>query len=63
MSVIFAGAETPLPCSRIKSEARTTLGRLLLAENRDADALREYGELLDVLDRALSFPPTDEAFA
>lgn len=43
-------------------EARTTLGRLLLAENRNDDALKEYGELLDVLDRALSFPPSNEAF-
>jgi len=43
-------------------EARTTLGRLLLAEEWDADALKEYGELLDVLDRDLSFPPSIEAF-
>ncbi|MBT37458.1 MAG: hypothetical protein CL938_02790 [Deltaproteobacteria bacterium] len=42
-------------------EARTILGRLLLAENRDADALKEYGELLDVLDRELLFPVAVEA--
>jgi len=32
-------------------EARSTLGRLLLSEHRDPDATREYGELLDVLER------------
>ena len=42
--------------------ARTTLGRLLLAENRDSAALKEYGELLDILDRDLEFPVGVEAF-
>jgi lipopolysaccharide biosynthesis regulator YciM len=32
-------------------EARSTLGRLLLSEHRDADATKEYGELLQVLER------------
>jgi lipopolysaccharide biosynthesis regulator YciM len=32
-------------------EARGALGRLLLSEHRDAEATKEYGELLDVLDR------------
>ena len=32
-------------------EARSTLGRLLLSEHRDPDATKEYGELLDVLER------------
>ncbi len=32
-------------------EARSTLGRLLLSERRDAEAVKEYGELLDVLER------------
>jgi len=32
-------------------EARSTLGRLLLSEHRDADAVKEYGELLATLDR------------
>ena len=27
------------------------LGRMLLSEQRDSDATREYGELLDVLER------------
>lgn len=31
--------------------ARGTLGRILLAERRDAEATKEYAELLDVLDR------------
>ncbi len=32
-------------------EARSTLGRLLLSAHRDADAAKEYGELLQVLER------------
>lgn len=44
------------------AEARTTLGRLLLAEKWDVDALKEYGELLDVLERDLSFPLSIGAF-
>jgi len=32
-------------------EARGVLGRLLLSERRDLDATKEYGELLEVLDR------------
>jgi len=32
-------------------EARSRLGRLLLSEHRDPDATKEYGELLDVLER------------
>ena len=31
-------------------EARSALGRLLLAEQRNPDALKEYGQLLDVLE-------------
>jgi lipopolysaccharide biosynthesis regulator YciM len=32
-------------------EARGVLGRLLLSERRDLEATKEYGELLEVLDR------------
>jgi lipopolysaccharide biosynthesis regulator YciM len=32
-------------------EARGALGRLLLSEHRDLEAAKEYGELLEVLDR------------
>jgi lipopolysaccharide biosynthesis regulator YciM len=32
-------------------EARATLGRILLSDHRDADAVKEYAELLDVLER------------
>ena len=35
-------------------DARAVLGRLLLAEHRDAEATKEYAELLDVLERARS---------
>jgi len=42
-----------------QGEARSTLGRLLLSEHRDVEAIKEYGELLDVLDRRA---PTPEAF-
>ena len=32
-------------------EVRATLGRLLLSEHRDLEATKEFGELLEVLDR------------
>lgn len=41
--------------------ARVSLGRLLLAEGRDTEALKEYAELLDVLDRR-ALTPAREAF-
>jgi lipopolysaccharide biosynthesis regulator YciM len=40
-------------------EARSTLGRLLLSEHRDAEAIKEYGELLDALERRA---PVEGAF-
>jgi lipopolysaccharide biosynthesis regulator YciM len=41
---VIAGASDDL-------EARATLGRVLLAERRDGEAVKEYAELLDVLER------------
>jgi hypothetical protein len=32
-------------------EARGTLGRVLLADHRDPEAVKEYAELLEVLER------------
>lgn len=41
-------------------ETRTTLGRILLAENRDGEAPKAYAELLDVLERG-RFPRRPES--
>jgi len=41
------------------SEARSTLGRLLLSEHRDGEAIEQFGELLDVIERGA---PTEGAF-
>ena len=38
-------------------EVRGTLGRILIAEHRDPEAVKEYAELLDVLERRAAAPP------
>ena len=57
---LAARGETDAAVSELRSvldgdasnlEARIALGRLLLAEHRDTDASKEFGELLEVLER------------
>ncbi len=40
-------------------EARSTLGRVLIAAHRDPEAIKEYGELIELLDRRASLLPSE----
>ncbi len=40
-------------------EARSTLGRVLITAHRDPEAIKEYGELIELLDRRGSLLPSE----